>query len=97
MTEPKGIVYGIFLWNGNRFNHFPGMEKVVVTGANPSLGFMVEDDQHGIWASFNNTLAYLPNNENRFRIFPKELVNNIIHLSFQMVLYIYYMNSFPPQ
>ena len=67
--------YGIFLWDGSRFNIFPGMEKVIIPGSNPSLGFMAEDDQHGIWASFNNTLAYLPNNENRFLVFPKELLN----------------------
>ncbi len=67
--------YGIFLWDGNRFNIFPGMEKVIIVGANPSFGYMAEDKQGGIWTSFNNTLAYLPKNENRFRIFPKELLN----------------------
>ncbi len=67
--------YGIFLWDGSRFNLFPGMENVVVTAANPSFGYMAEDNQEGIWASFNNTLAYLPKNENRFRVFPKELLN----------------------
>ena len=67
--------YGIFLWNGNRFNLFPGMEKVVIPGANPSFGYMVEDHHQGIWASMNKTLAYLPNNETRFHVFPKEYLN----------------------
>ncbi len=67
--------YGIFLWDGKRFNLFPGMEKVIIPGGNPSFGYMAEDNQHGLWASFNNTLAYLPNNEIRFRVFPKNLLN----------------------
>ncbi|MEN9600223.1 MAG: hypothetical protein RL596_2544, partial [Bacteroidota bacterium] len=67
--------YGIFLWDGSRFNPFLGMEKVVIVGANPSFGYMAEDNKQGIWASMNNTLAYLPNNEEKFRIFPKELLN----------------------
>ena len=67
--------YGIFLWNGNRFNLFPGMEKVVIPGSSPSFGYMVEDHQQGIWASMNNTLAYLPYNETRFHVFPKEYLS----------------------
>ncbi|MBR2648734.1 MAG: hypothetical protein IKD55_07825 [Sediminibacterium sp.] len=68
-------LYGLFLWDGLRFNLFPGMEKMVTPNSNPSFGYMTEDNQQGIWASIDNTLAYLPNNESRFLVFPKQFIN----------------------
>jgi signal transduction histidine kinase/ligand-binding sensor domain-containing protein len=63
---------GIFLWNGKRFEVFPGTEKVSVPTPNPSFAYMAEDAAQGIWVSIGNGVAYLPEGDNRFYTFPRQ-------------------------
>jgi signal transduction histidine kinase/ligand-binding sensor domain-containing protein len=63
---------GIYLWDGKRFNAFPGMEKVIVPTPNPSFAYIAEDADHGIWVSVGNGVAYLPDGDNRFYTFPRQ-------------------------
>ena len=63
---------GIFLWNGKRFEVFPGMEKVSIPTPNPAFAYIAEDGDGGIWVSVGNGVAYLPNGDNRFYTFPKQ-------------------------
>ena len=63
---------GIYLWNGKRFEPFPGMEKVNVPTPNPSFAYITEDAEHGIWVSVGNGVAYLPDGEKQFYIFSKQ-------------------------
>ena len=66
---------GIFLWDGKKFNVFPGMERVSVSSPNPAFAYMAEDGDYGIWVSVGNGVAYLPNGANRFHLFPRHYLN----------------------
>ncbi len=66
---------GIFLWNGNQFKYFPGMENVVVPTPNPSFAHIAEDAANGIWVSIGIGVAYLPDGSDRFYTFPRQYLN----------------------
>ena len=76
---------GLFLWNGQKFKLYPGMEDVTfVTSGAMSTGMMMEDTKGGIWLGTESGVAYLPDNSNRFLFYPGEegplsqAVNNIL-------------------
>jgi signal transduction histidine kinase len=66
---------GIFLWDGQQFKHFPGLEKVNVPVPNPSFAYLAEDAEQGIWVSVGNSVAYLPDGSDRFYTYPRQYLN----------------------
>ncbi|MGC4039036.1 MAG: ATP-binding protein [Chitinophagaceae bacterium] len=67
---------GLYLWNGQKMIHYPGTPYIAIVPSNPSFGLMTEDNDRGIWASTGSGgLAYLPDGDSVFHVFPKEYLN----------------------
>ncbi len=76
---------GLFLWNSQKFEPYPGMEDVLFVGSGAlSTGQMLEDSKGGIWLATASGVAYLPAHSNRFLFYPgkdgplSRPINNIL-------------------
>jgi ligand-binding sensor domain-containing protein len=73
---------GLFLWDGEAFQPYPGMEDIIFVGSGAaSTGFMLEDSKGGIWAATASGLAYLDAQSDRFVFYPKseKLLSQLVH------------------
>lgn len=81
MRDSKGRTWmttadGLYYWDENQMNVYPGMESVRSEQPNPSFGMMVEDKEQGLWVSAGNgKLAYKPEESERFYEFPSTYLN----------------------
>jgi signal transduction histidine kinase/ligand-binding sensor domain-containing protein len=67
---------GLYIWKDGKFIHYAGMQPAAIVPSNPSFGLLTEDNEKGIWTSAGNGgLAYLPEGDSVFHLFPKEYLN----------------------
>ncbi|MCH6235775.1 sensor histidine kinase [Cognataquiflexum rubidum] len=63
---------GLFLWDGQAFKPYPGMEDILFGGSGAaSTGSILEDSKGNIWLATTSGLAYLDAQSDRFVFFPK--------------------------
>jgi signal transduction histidine kinase/ligand-binding sensor domain-containing protein len=63
---------GLFLWDGQAFKPFSGMEDITFAGSGGvSTGFLLEDRKGGLWALTGSGIAYLATQSDRFVFYPK--------------------------
>ena len=64
---------GVFAWNGQSIEAYPGMESVQSLPVTAFIGqkWILEDHQGGIWVVLFSNIAYLPPGSDRF-VFPPE-------------------------
>ena len=73
---------GLWLWNGQVFQHYPGMEDILFRGSGQiSSRVLLEDSKGGIWLATTSGLAYLAAQSDRFVFYPKSesLLSQQIH------------------
>jgi len=76
---------GLFLWNGHKFEIYPGMEDAVfVSSGALSTGIILEDEKGGIWLATANGVAYLTAGASRFQFYPGE--DNLLSRSLNNIM-----------